>query len=113
MVSMTNVFHFRLSVTTSFNKAFLISYLFFRDVHDNPLHCDCKLRDFVKFVKSRTLTSVLERTSCQSPSDLTGTILKDTNLQNLDCDEGKILNPLCLSEYNISSQDQKVEHTLD
>ena len=85
---------FKSLVLTSFKQSIFNIVSLFSDVDDNPLRCDCKLRDFVEFAKNTQYG--LDGISCQSPPDLNGTLLGNINPQDLDCDAGKIINPLGL-----------------
>ncbi|XP_056007381.1 slit homolog 2 protein-like isoform X2 [Ostrea edulis] len=62
------------------------------DVSGNPLHCDCHLVAFIRFMKTRRLQltpfSWSTEASCQNPLNLKETLLKDISLQEVFCDSG-------------------------
>jgi hypothetical protein len=59
----------------------------------------------VEFAKSKNLDDTLHVTSCQSPPDLNGTLLKDLTFEDMNCDEGKITNTLYPYEFKFMPQD--------
>ncbi|XP_048750880.2 leucine-rich repeat-containing protein 15-like isoform X2 [Ostrea edulis] len=56
-------------------------------IEDNPLHCDCQLVALLRFAESRNIQlGHVFIPSCQSPSNLKGTLLKDGVFEDMDCD---------------------------
>ncbi|XP_061192819.1 slit homolog 3 protein-like [Saccostrea echinata] len=75
------------SITTiqenAFNGLTSLSILY---INGNPFHCDCELKGFVRFMKSRR--DILYGSShpeCLSPGVLKGTRLADLSVSNLTC----------------------------
>jgi hypothetical protein len=48
------------------------------------------LHAFLELAKIKNFRNVVDETACQSPSNLNGTLLKNLDLQDMGCDEGKI-----------------------
>jgi hypothetical protein len=58
--------------------------VFFSVLDKNPFHCNCQLLHFIRFAKSKNIDlSWEEEPQCQTPSVLTGTLLKDLPLQQM------------------------------
>ncbi|XP_056007243.1 leucine-rich repeat-containing protein 15-like isoform X5 [Ostrea edulis] len=60
------------------------------EVGGNPLHCDCQVVSFIRFMKTRRLQlkpySWSTEPSCQNPLNLNETLLKYISLQEVVCD---------------------------
>ncbi|XP_062595015.1 insulin-like growth factor-binding protein complex acid labile subunit isoform X5 [Saccostrea cucullata] len=65
-----------------------LSSLLRLSLNGNPFHCDCELKGFVRFLKSKMFA--LGDPECASPGNLSGTLLIDLSVSNLTCLPGDI-----------------------
>ena len=54
-------------------------------LHDNPWHCDCRLKNFRDFVVQRKLLVSPRSTLCLEPDRLADKLWTDVNSQDFAC----------------------------
>lgn len=57
--------------------------LFYRDISDNPLACDCEISGFLDWVKRKVKLG--PKSECYEPSNLKDTPIKNLRLDMLNC----------------------------
>ncbi|KAL0115503.1 hypothetical protein PUN28_010786 [Cardiocondyla obscurior] len=71
-------------------------------VNDNPLHCDCTIYNFLRYIEGRMHPKVqryfyivTENLTCQSPSDLKNISVSDLKSKTLTCSYPKVCSEKC------------------